>query len=330
MQWIEESEEKLRELERSYLEQYELLVGVKAEKSRVFKKEIGHVEFPEDSDPSVSYVAVDSAFKPARYLHADVYVAVAVAVSERGYAGDEAQMLIETKGVVEEDEERNRSYLEGLALSLEVALAWKLAPDYRMVFLDGSLHTFYTKFNNAFRTAQRAAREGIDTSIVRFLNENFQRISNCFLELLVRHPTVAVPKLRNYWEVEEIINQDELLQLTHGRRVDPYLILDVFLEPGEYIEIPPEELKTKAWTYPDEGPLGKKLQQAMQKRRVCYMKGINRQIFKFETTMFFDHLFLYVLTAGGKELLPLKVADEYAKSFLNEAIRKGTLWEEYR
>lgn len=330
MEWVKQCEQRIRELEEKYLRQREFFEKLKKYKEDIFGGRLKNVTRSLWGDPSISYVAVDSAFKRTVYLHSDVYAIVAVAVCEKGFLNNRGEIRIETRGITEEDEERNSRFLEGLALSLEIELAAEIAPDYRLVILDGSYHTFLTKFNSAFRLALRS---NDNNPLRQLLHERFEGVSQCFHDLVVRHPTVAVPKAFRSTEIESFLKTSSnwrSVSLKDLEDINPYVLLEALLDEGEYFELEPEEVETRAWTYPEEYRQSKSLLEGLRKRKVCFMKGIGGRVFKFEYILYLDPWFLYVLTSGGKELLPLKVADEYAKRFLQDALSPVSVWEEYR
>ena len=331
MEWVKECEEQVKETEERYLRQRELFEKLKQYKGELFKGRLKSATKSLRRDPSISYVAVDSAFKRTQYLHSDFYTVVAVAVCERGFLSNKGEIQIETRGVAEEDEERNNRFLEGLAMSLELELAGEVAPDYKLVLLDGSFHTFLTKLNSAYRQVFT----DMDKNPLRcLLQQKFEIVSHYFFELVVRFPTVAVPKASRSRELDSFLEGSPdwkgFLPGDFGE-VNTYILLEVLLDEGEYLELEPEEAQTKAWTYPEQFEERNALLDTLKERRkVCFIKGIGGRIFKFEYTLYFDPWFLHILTVGGKELLPLKVADEYAKKFLQEALRPVAGVEEYR
>jgi len=338
MKWILEQNLKIDSFARKHLQKSEEYYRVRdLLKEDFFKDRIKKVDRNaiEKMDIFKSYLAVDSAFLKNSYLHADVFFAVAVAVSDR-YIDSKGEFGSGALGLSEEEESRDSRLLEGMAFSLEVLLASNLMESYEYVFLDGSFHTYLIKLTSGFSIVFNEEKQDSLSSIEEFLRKHYDEICYGFFRILTEKKAVAIPKA--FKTVNEELNlylREQNEKKPTNRRIElpinVYLFLNIILEKGEYLElfVPSKFQKVHAFA----GPFEKKdeLLSLINSKRVYYLKGESGRIFKFETIFpeSFNPEFFYPFTVD-KEFLPLKVADKNAKNLLQVMLTRLPLMEEYR
>lgn len=336
--WLVEQTTKIEELTKRHFEKIDEFSRYKDFlRNEYFDNIIKKVDniFLEKFDSSQSYLAVDSAFLRIGYLHADLFSAVAVAVSDR-YVESKGIVETETIGFSEEDEYRNTRLLEGLAFSLEILLAGSLMKSYEYIFLDGSFYTYLIKLNSAFALIYNKNRTTSLTPLEQTITNFYDEVCHYFWQLLSKKRTIAIPK--GFKTIDEELNfyiqkqnKEKPNKWKINVPINVYYFLDSILEKGEYIKInTPLELQ-RATNFAGNFDKKNEILDLINNKHVYYLKGCNGKIFKFESiySESFNPEFFFIFTVD-KQFLPIKIADGHAKNLLQVLLTKLPFTEEYR
>lgn len=269
------------------------------------------------SDEYVRYVAVDSAYELQNYGYITEYLAVAVAVMDTRDSGGKSFYDIpdvDTLVNVDLEEEFSRRILEGIGASLELILAAQYVRDLPAVYLDGSFSTFIIKLNSLLTLVKEHLSER------RFFREVYElgrKAVKDYHLILRKGNVVACPKMSFRTEFYDHYKLDHRKELATMR--NDYLLLDLLLEEGEYVEVPIQRHDYNL-AFPDE-QIKTELFDKINRAKVYYLKGLSGKVYKFEAASLFDPEAVFPLTAG-KELLPVMEADRLAKDYLNALLRE--------
>lgn len=262
------------------------------------------------------YVAVDSSYDLQNYGHATEYLAVAVAVLDtQNHGGPFFYDLPEVDTLVRVDleEEFSRRILEGVGAALELILAEEYVGDLPVIYLDGSFATFVIKLNSLLTLVKEHVDQG------RFFQELLElgnQAVTAYRRVIRKGNAVACPKMSvrtEFYDHYQLGNRKELAAARND-----YLLLDLLLEEGEYVEVPIQRHEYNLAF--SEERVKEELFESINRAKVYYLKGLSGKVYKFEAAGLFDPEAVYPLTLG-KELLPMMEADRLAKDYLNGFLR---------